>query len=215
MKKSILSLFSTFLFVVGFSMSLGNALAQNSIDTDKEIAKCSIVEGDLSRLECFDLLSKNRGLDKPKDVSTPIEGSGAWVVSEDINPVDDTKKVTLILLPEESGKSRWGDSPILILRCQSNTTELFVNWSAYLGQDAYVLTRIGNEKAETKEWSVSSDSKASFYPTSPISFIKKMMGHDKLVIQVTPYSENPITAIFNTAGLKNALKPLQEACDWE
>ncbi|WP_257025488.1 type VI secretion protein [Pseudoalteromonas sp. MIP2626] len=41
-----------------------------------------------------------------------------------------------------------------------------------------------------------------------------MLTSDKLVAQVTPYNESPATAIFNTTGLKNAIKPLRETCNW-
>ncbi|EKK98854.1 hypothetical protein VCHC41B1_3364 [Vibrio cholerae HC-41B1] len=37
---------------------------------------------------------------------------------------------------------------------------------------------------------------------------------DKLVAQITPYNENPLTAIFDTAGLSNALLPLRKTCNW-
>ena len=41
-----------------------------------------------------------------------------------------------------------------------------------------------------------------------------MLTSTKLVAQVTPYNESPVTAIFNTAGLENAIKPLREICSW-
>ena len=101
----------------------------------------------------------------------------------------------------------------MVARCKSNKTELYINWDSYLGRDAYVLTRVGSEKASKQEWGISTDSKATFR-NKPIAFIKKMMTSNKLVAQVTPYNENPITAIFDTSGLENAVKPLRETCNW-
>jgi type VI secretion system protein VasI len=40
------------------------------------------------------------------------------------------------------------------------------------------------------------------------------MDADNLVAQITPYNESPVTAIFDTSGLENAIKPLRETCNW-
>ena len=181
---------------------------------DQEIAKCSVIEGDLARLECFDGLSNSLGLNKPKIITPSIEGNGDWDISIKNNPVDDTKTVFLFL-KSESGTSKWGKEPSLMIRCASNTTDLYINWHDYLGSDVYVLTRIGSEKAETKEWTLSTDKKSSFYPESPIRFIKKMINHNKLLAEVTPYNESPMTTIFKITGLVNAIKPIQETCNWK
>ncbi|XPP91702.1 hypothetical protein ACN08N_17410 [Photobacterium leiognathi subsp. mandapamensis] len=41
-----------------------------------------------------------------------------------------------------------------------------------------------------------------------------MESSNKLIAQITPYNENPLTAIFDTKGLSNALAPLRETCNW-
>jgi type VI secretion system protein VasI len=145
----------------------------------------------------------------------PTKGTGKWITQIDKNPLDDTKTVTLILQADE-GKSSMGDPIYLIIRCMSNKTELYIKWQDYLGLDSVsVTTRIGNAKAETKMWNLSTDSKASFYPGSPILFIKNLMSADKLVAQTTPYGENPIIAIFDIRGLTEAIKLIQETCGWK
>ena len=60
---------------------------------------------------------------------------------------------------------------------------------------------------------MSTDSQATFHPKA-ISFLKSLLQSNKLVAQITPYNESPVTAIFNTAGLENAIKPLRETCHW-
>jgi type VI secretion system protein VasI len=179
---------------------------------DKEYAKCAIIEGDLARLECFDNLAEKKNLDGRQAQPTSIEGKGKWNVSVDVNPIDDSKTVTLVL-DADSGKNRWGKLVYLVARCKSNTTDLYIGWNDYLGSEADVLTRVGDNKAITQRWSMSTDSKATFH-RKPIPFLKEMLTSSKLVAQVTPYNESPVTAIFNTAGLENAIKPLRETCNW-
>lgn len=184
---------------------------QAKID-DKEYAKCAVIDGDLSRLECFDNLATEKNLDGRQVQPTSIENKGSWDVSIDVNPIDDSKTVTL-MLDSTSAKSKYGRSVYLIVRCKSNNTDLYIGWNDYLGREANVLTRIGKNDATTQRWSISTNSKATFHP-KPIPFIKEMLLSPKFIAQVTPYNENPVTAVFNTTGFSNAIKPLRDTCGW-
>lgn len=179
---------------------------------ESEYAACAVVKGDLSRLTCFDNLAKEKKLNGLQAQPAPMTGEGKWDVSVDVNPIDDTKTVTLIL-DADTGKSRRGKVVYLVARCSSNQTDLYIGWNDYLGRKVDVLTRIGDNKAVTQRWSVSTDKKATFHP-KPVQFLKGMLKSNKLIAQVTPYNENPVTAIFNTAGLGNAINPLRETCGW-
>ena len=198
--------------VIFFVMVLFLTLNAYAVIDEKEIAKCATVAGDLARLECFDNLAKAKNLDGRQVQPTTIEGKGKWRVSVDINPIDDSKTVTLIL-DAESGQNRWGKPVYLVARCKSNETNLYIGWNDYLGSKANVLTRVGNNKAITKRWNLSTDSKATFHH-EPTPFIKEMLTSNKLVAQITPYNESPVTAVFNTSGLENAVKSLRETCSW-
>ncbi|MEQ2352665.1 type VI secretion system-associated protein TagO [Pseudoalteromonas piscicida] len=205
MKKSI---FNAVLLTVITAISTTTFAAIS----EKEFAKCAAMEGDLSRLECFDNLAKDKGLDGNQAQPTSIEGKGDWDVEVEVNPIDDTKTVTLIL-KAESGASKWDGPYVLIARCKSNETDVIIGWNEYLGREADVLTRIGSNEAVTMSWNVSTNSEATFHP-APESFLIQMLTSNKLVAQITPYNENPATAIFNTSGLKNAIIPLRETCNW-
>lgn len=181
--------------------------------TDKLVAECAQVEGDLARLTCYDNLAKSKGLEGPQANPVNVSGVGKWDVSSTSNPIDDSKTVVL-MLAADSGKTKWGKSIYMTIRCQSNETDLYIAWGDYLGSSASVLTRIGSSAAVTKKWLLSTDKQAAFHPSGAISFIKSMMESNKFVAQVTPYNESPSTAVFNTAGLKNAIKPLRETCSW-
>jgi type VI secretion system protein VasI len=188
------------------------AANSNAAIDEKDYAKCAVVEGDLSRLECFDSLAVSKKLNGRQVKPTSIVSKGKWNVSADVNPIDDSKTATL-MLSADSGKNKWGKAIYLIARCKSNTTDLYIGWNDYLGSEASVLTRVGSNKAITQRWSLSTDKKATFH-SKPIPFLKEMLDAPKLVAQVTPYNESPVTAIFNTAGLENAIKPLRETCGW-
>lgn len=175
---------------------------------EKEYAKCAIVEGDQARLECFDNLAVAKKLNVRQVKPASFVGKGKWYVSVD----GDSKAVTLTL-NADSGKNRWGKPVYLAVRCKGNTTDLYIGWNDYLGLEASVLTRVGTNKAITQSWSMSTD-KNTTYHNEPIPFIKEILDSPKLVTQVTLYNESSITAVFNTSGLGNIIKPLRDSCGW-
>ena len=58
-----------------------------------DFAKCSSMEGELARLDCFDKLAREKNLDGPQTQQSDIENKGSWVVKITNNPVDDSKTV--------------------------------------------------------------------------------------------------------------------------
>jgi type VI secretion system protein VasI len=153
------------------------------------------------------------GVDKPK-VTT--KNKGKWVVSESTSPIDDSVTVTMMLDASDTILNPYGQftRPTLILRCSENKTNAFINWNMFLGTDTIrVLNRIDKQKAKTRSWYISTDNKAIFAPKD-IAFIKSLFGHEKLLQQLTPYSESPKTASFKIGGLQEAIKPLRKACRW-
>ncbi len=149
------------------------------------------------------------------------ETRGAWRKSEKINPIDDSKTVTLALAAE-SGTSRSGEPITFIARCQSNTTEAYAVWGDYLGDDSNdvysewkrVTVRIGSDKAHEQKWTVSTDRQATFAPDWSANLLKKLLDQDRLVLQTTPYGQSPVTAIFDITGLRSVLGDLAETCNW-
>jgi hypothetical protein len=141
------------------------------------------------------------------------ETDGKWRIDSRIDPLDDTKTVTLWLAANRDLSSR-SDVTNLVFRCKSNTTEAYIDWGEYLGREAVVAIRFDKGAVRRSSWSVSSDKKASFYPSNDIEFITSLTEVDRLVAQVTPYGGNPITAVFDVSGLSASLRPLREACDW-
>ena len=84
------------------------------------------------------------------------------------------------------------------------TPSAYVTTGKYLGvRTTAVVTRIGEAKAETGEWPLSIDQKAAFYPGDAGPSIKKLFVAKRLVVQVSPLSENSVTAVFDMPELPN------------
>jgi len=183
-------------------------------DVDNDIAKCSAIEGSGERLSCFDDLSKKLGLDKPKTRTTARKGK--WRVTESVSKIDDSTTVYVTVNSNGTVRGKFGSKqPSLWLRCAENKTEVFIDVGLYLGlNETSVLTRMDKDKAVTKTWSISTDTKAIFVRGSDIRFAKELMQHEKLLVQLTPYNDNPVTFEFGIGGLSEAIKPLRKACHW-
>jgi len=179
----------------------------------KRVAKCATEESDASRLICYDALADYFGVQKPKTTTTT---DGKWLVTESKSKIDDSVTVTLMLNSSETITTSYHQEvyPVMVLRCAENRTNAYVDWQMFLGMDSTrVLTRLDKQKARTRTWLLSTDNKATFAPKN-IGFIKSMFGHEKILMQLTPYGESPRMATFEIGGLKEAIKPLRKACGW-
>lgn len=162
------------------------------------------------------------GLPDPSEVAPPTEGDpGKWQKSIRTNPMDDSKTV-LLALKADQGQSRMGKPVTLFARCQSNTTEVYINWNDYLGDDSRdvyeewknVQVRIGSKPAQNQRWGISTDNTATFAPGWAGSLLQQMVGEERMVVSTIPYNENPITAIFDISGLEFPLRELADTCGW-
>lgn len=200
---------------VGLALMLsGAAWCASAQPGSQEIMVCAAEENSVKRLACFDEMATKHSLAPSTTTSTGSPGTGEWHMQTDTDPLTD-KAVYYAGLSASSGTGRFGDRVLLVVRCANNKTEMYINWASYLGSRSTNVTyRVGKEKAKTSSWSISSNHKATFYPGSPIQLIKELMDNDSFAANLTPYNENPITAVFNTSGAKEALADLRKGCNW-
>lgn len=183
-------------------------------DTADSLQRCAAIGNDTARLTCYDgIVKQNR---ETTTDTAKVASKGKWVIDESTSPIDDSKKVTLLLDAESSIRNMFTTStPTLILRCSENKTEAYINWGVFIGSlNTEVLTRFDKEKAKIQNWSASTDNKATFVPGNNVTFIKNLINHQTLFTQVVPFNENPVTTSFDLTGLNEAIKPLRDACHW-
>lgn len=184
-------------------------------EPDREFSDCANTAASVDRLSCFDSLAKARGaLALP---STQTDHSGKWESTTSISPIDDSKTVVLRLpadepVPVQSGRK---DTPTLYLRCKEKHTEAYVVWNTFVGATEVRATyRFDKEKAIRRNWDVSTSADTVLIPR-PIDAIREMMKRKSLLVELTPYGENPSHTTFTLSGLENVIEPLQEACGWK
>jgi len=142
-------------------------------------------------------------------------GVGKWTVREGKrDPIDDSRVVVASLIADSGTAHLGGEKIKIIIRCQSNKTEFYIDWHDYITDSTVVTHRFDGEKAITNRWSSSTDKTSSFYYGAGVEITKKLMTTDRFVARTTPFSENPVTAIFDVRGLALAVEPLRDACNW-
>lgn len=181
------------------------------------IAECAGIGAEEHRLGCFDTLARQAGLAPEADAA-----HGKWEVVRSPNPLEDKDTVALRLVADR-GTSREGRPVVLVARCMSGRTDLYIRWGQYLGDDAgglvraekEVVTRVGDGQSEAYLWPVATESHATFVPENAEAWLRRMAEADSFVAQLVPHGATRITAIFDTAGLAEVLPSLSEACTWD
>jgi type VI secretion system protein VasI len=174
--------------------------------------KCAAIPDSTERLACYDMEYRP---------ATKSAKTSAWTVREEQSKMDDSKTVVVSLESEEALSKRFGgsDKASLIIRCQENETSVyFIMADHFLSSvQGYgeVTFRLDSAKPRTVGMSESTDNKAlGLWGGSAVGFVKKMIGHDSMVVRVTPFNESPLTTTFPITGIDDALKPLRAACKW-
>lgn len=190
--------------------------AGSAISAKADIDRCTEIENSLERLACYD---DEAGFNP--EVKEEVVGSGDWLVRAETSKMDDSENVFLTLYSEEQTNCPYKSGRHSIqIACRENETNLWVIFgqcfmSSIQGKGR-VTYRLDSEKAATRNFRQSNDNMALglWSGGTAIPFIKKMIGHDRMIIRATPFSDSTVTGEYNIAGLEEAVQPLRDACSW-
>ncbi|KFC00953.1 hypothetical protein GTGU_03609 [Trabulsiella guamensis ATCC 49490] len=206
-----------------FIMFAALVTAYSTVDSAEvdtaSLLKCQTEAQKDERLACYDEVLPPI---ITEDAQTSV-GTGKWQITKETSIVDDSENVYISLPANESIRLQFGESvtPVLSIRCQEKKTDLLINWDTYLGShEKQVLYRLDKQNEQKTKWNISkwdilNDSKAVFYHGNPIEFIQSLAKASKLLAMVKPYNDKSVSATFDLAGLPEALKSIQDACNWK
>jgi len=183
---------------------------------DADVERCTNIAESLKRLACYD---DEAGFEP--EVKEEVIGTGDWRVRTETSKIDDSKTVFLSLSSEEQTNCRYKNGPHTVyLACRENSTNLWFHFgdcfmSSIQGKGR-VTYRLDSDKAATEGFRESNSNMALglWSGSQAIPFIKKMIGHELMVVRATPFSDSTVTAEYNISGLEEAIKPLRESCNW-
>lgn len=174
--------------------------------------ECRAIKDSAKRLACFDGLSSPKRAVKPANITD--KSPGKWKRQDYINPLNDQKSL-IIVLAADTGRSMLGAPYKLFIRCCNDGMEVFVDFGEFVhNEDVRVISRFDKAKAFGTRWPVSADNMAIFYKGGLLEYLEKIVNSKRFIVQVKAY-QGAKTAIFDTRGIKAAIRPLQKACsEW-
>ncbi len=151
-----------------------------------------------------------------------ISEETSWHVREERSKLDDSRSVFISTESKEYLKDRFGssDRAMLFIRCKENTTSAFITFAGHFMSDIQgygrVDYRVDGRKASRSTMDASTDNKALglWSGRKSIPFAKNLFDGSELYVRATPYSESAIEMTFPIDGLKEAITPLRDACNW-
>jgi len=190
-------------------VQLGNTLNKTQAETIKKL-KEQIAKGPVTSDNAEDIVSN---ITSGKLTEPGVTNVSKWEVSTDTNPIDDTATESAFL-KADSGTGIYGSPIYFGARCLSGEVDVWVTWGSYMGSDDISTTvRHGTSKSYVTNFSMSTDNKAGF-SKGPVNFLRQILKADTpvMVLRAMPYSDNPITATFDTTGAKEAFAKIQTTC---
>jgi hypothetical protein len=189
-------------------------------DVVAEARTCAAIMEPAGRLQCFDLLVGENNLNTPRSGASTL--SGAWSVSDDKSPLDDSKKIVAILAASSVTGGQGIGNPVaaLVVRCSEGELNLYLATSEFVGmrEGRTVLIRLGAQTAKQDKWTPSSDGKAVGLwggdRNRAASLANDLIRSDQpsLVIRSDIYNAPPLTAQFDVTGARQALEPIVALC---
>lgn len=109
--------------------------------------------------------------------------TGKWTYKKKTDPINDDV-IIYFLLESDSYSARYSDYASLFLRWTEGRTELYINWDNYLSSEGIkVVYRIGEQKAFSSTWAISTSGRATFYGRygSTYSSKKNNQAHQSII----------------------------------
>ena len=185
-------------------------------DLQNKVGDCATIAADAERLRCFDVLAKSLDAKGKKKSGQPRTD---WIVSSRVSPMDDKTNVYLMLRADRDIETKFFGKvrPRLWIQCVGGKTKGVLEWGFIVGGGKETITyRLDREKAVAAVVNVSDDFSAlvSWDEKRFIPFVKSLFGKNRLLVEIKPFSDPPLTAGFNIAGTEKVIAPLRAACGW-
>ena len=124
-------------------------------------------------------------------------------------------------MPAENTVPIWLNQvrPLLVVRCISNRTEVFVFTGSALKiepdtEDHTVTYRFDDESERSERWPDSAEHDALFAPDGTV-IAQRVLGAQTLRFGYTPHNAAPVVAQFSVSGLRELIEPVAKDCGWK
>ena len=131
-----------------------------------------------------------------------------WEVRDEVHTFTGSKLLYFVLDAENSLEN---EEIKLVIKYYRKETNLYIFWNQYIHNDFLEMTiQFDDDELIKQEWWTSSSGEATFCPSAN-TFIKSILEHKKLVMQLQYYDT---TAVFNIQNLKTVSFKYNSYLNW-
>jgi len=200
-----------------------NARIESPEETAARVAETQRINSQITALQQREYL-KSASPEEIAELLEPIHRlarttqAGAWVISSTTSPMDDMVSVVLKVDATRGLHDAGGsDVPSLIIRCKERDIDVYV-YTGMIANNEYgnyggatIRIRIDHLPLEELNATESTSLDSLFFP-KPDVLAQRLIGHETLLFEFTPFHSSPHLFEFPISGLDVALKPLSMAC---
>ena len=147
-----------------------------------------------------------------------VTGNWTLTVGEDTSTYETVatlRQHSLATIKDEAAKQDL--SPQLQFRCTPGNPAITarIDWQRFISSFSTELGfKIDGGRFTWLKWKVDQSNKVTFSPSEDDSqkLIKLALGGEKLLVEVTPYSQSPISVEYDLAEFSVALAKLKDSC---
>ncbi|MBI4032073.1 MAG: hypothetical protein HY370_10395 [Proteobacteria bacterium] len=195
--------------------------ASSSVKAISDLQYCATLPERGERLICYDRIAVELGVineKKQQAQAAEMAQFGFWTVSTRIN--DMQEKITALKVDsaqESTTRMGYKRTPTFAVECKNRNTEVFMDWKSPLvktpsqTKKIIITYKMDNLTKVTEEWDLSLDFASAFAP-NPVEFVRNIKGRERLVIELTPYSEATQAMSFDIKNFEPALDVLIKEC---
>lgn len=179
--------------------------------------ECARIDDATKRLACYD---QEFSRVAPLPASPTM---GKWQLKSAPSAVPKHTDHTASLVSQGKIQCRWSSPrPVqLRIRCLGNTTSVSFETGCYMTSSQYrsygdVSYRLNyGETRVARMTAGSNDRSLGFWSgEAAIPFIRELLDQSDLTVMMTPYSDEPVSAVFDLRGINEAIAPVRQECGW-
>lgn len=153
---------------------------------------------------------------KPSKTTKALEQGPRSQMRESADPLTDEIKYTFVLNSTNKLRNSIGmvENDKLFVRCQGNTTDMYIATSNYVTRDSQSVKLRWNGGDITSQWWSGASGGSALFSGAPITMLNQIVTAEKLVISYSPYSTATTSAVFDftNKGTRADIKKMQEVC---
>ncbi|WP_297423934.1 type VI secretion system-associated protein TagO [uncultured Acinetobacter sp.] len=189
----------------------------------KKTSKLALILAGLVLLVIFGSLLSG-GDEKASDENENSNVRQKWFVETETDPMTDKKRVYVSVVANNvlMKGNDWStlQEPIMTFRCQDDSTEVLVDFKQPLSPEygnalrRTTKFRLDDEKPFNVTLDTAQGNLRVYFVSDPVRNLKKMIGHQKLLISYQAHRTGEQVLEFDITELETRLKPIRELCNW-